>query len=301
MNSEVHRRSDSEVYEFSELTLEEYKRVATLREPLWNVFHVEEKFRLLLANYEEFEQEILRRTNHHMIFSETGRRGEGRYEMSRKLVNLLTMSRIYVDQVKHSVGDNESVEFTNVAKCFQEQYDRHLGYRTMETLLNFIQRRGLPVQCIIYGGVSSNSETGDSVKHICNPYLLTKSLYAEGDFDAKVLSELEGIADRRGQVDLKSLVRAYLVGIAAIHRCLREVMCTGTKAAEAAINDVCEHRMKSFQRDGLAGVELAQEDTGKITSAILVLPLVFKPWKDPTKADLDFERHFVTSQIDPNL
>ena len=67
---------------------------------------LEEKIHLVIANYEEFEREILTLTLVHMVHHNPNwsSMSTARLLLDRRIVNLLSTCRLYVDQVKHSVG-----------------------------------------------------------------------------------------------------------------------------------------------------------------------------------------------------
>ena len=65
----------------------------------------------------------------------------------RKIANLLSAARLYVDHAKqhvHRILALDPVTTFDVGATLSTQYDLRFGYRCMEALRNYVQHRGLP-------------------------------------------------------------------------------------------------------------------------------------------------------------
>ena len=111
---------------------------------------MEEKYDLLVQNYLEFEITLLEITardmvrfhqDYHLLHQE-------RNMIDRRLANLLSVGRIYVDHTKQYVNriltEEAGGEF-DVSAAFSRQYDSRFGYRCMEALRNHVLHRGFVV------------------------------------------------------------------------------------------------------------------------------------------------------------
>lgn len=286
---------------FLELTSDEHAVVRKARQRLLDVKRIEQKFRLLLANYAELEEELLRLTNRKLVYDRAtwGSMSDDLYEISRRLINLLTTSRLYIDQVKHDISGmygKESQQFEELEKAFREQHDNLLGYRAMESLRNFAQHRSLPLHGIYYHETRTNSKRGDRWEHICTPTISIEAIEAEGGFrPRKVLEELKPLA-QKNEVDLKPLAREYMTGLASAHTKLRSLINTDVMAAEIDFDSVVEKSVEKFGQD-LVGVALVQEEPdGIATSVLYLIPDVIARRKELMSDVSNFHEHFSSSQ-----
>jgi hypothetical protein len=115
---------------------------------------IEEKFDLAISNFAEFEQELLSLSVRHLIRRDHqwDQMSTDRLLLNRRLINLLSTCRLYIDQVKHDTGSAELPNGTRelFKRALAKEYDRSLGYRVMEALRNFMQHKSLPVTGISY-------------------------------------------------------------------------------------------------------------------------------------------------------
>lgn len=286
---------------FLELTSDEHAVAKKARQRLLDALHIEQKFRLLLANYAELEEELLRLTNRELVYGKVtwSSMHDDLHEISRRLINLLTTSRLYVDQVKHDISgmygkDSQQVEASN--NVFNEQYDKLLGYRAMEALRNFVQHRSMPLHGIRYNRARTNSKSGDLCEHICTPTIGIETIDAEGGFKAQVLEELKALAEQKNELDLKPLVREYMTGLGSAHTKLRSLIDTDVKAAETSFNNVVKKFAEKFGQD-LLGVALVQEEPdGTATSILYLVPDVIARRKELTSHVSNFRQQFSSSQ-----
>src|ERR1700736_3278799 len=90
-----------------ELTAEEFARITAVMKRIHIAADIEEKLDLLLENYMEYEHELLALGLHYSVFpaSLDDQRVFSEFRViNRRVVNLLTAARTYVDQVKHAIS-----------------------------------------------------------------------------------------------------------------------------------------------------------------------------------------------------
>lgn len=116
-----------------------YEQVKTAKSSCLFALEIEEKFALLLDNYYEFECELLRLAEASLIWPHRDHQHsmQERLTLDRRLVNLLTACRLYLDQTDHGLSSlfgHSSRERDNVTRFKHELYEKHWGYRFMEAL-----------------------------------------------------------------------------------------------------------------------------------------------------------------------
>ena len=121
---------------------------------------IEERFNLVMTNYEEFEREILTTTLAYMVRTNPtwGGMFSDRLLLNRRIVNLLNTGKLYVDQVKNSV--NKSAAQIGCTReqseaVFSEQQEKAPGYRIVAALRHHFQHRSLAILNI--SGASSGN------------------------------------------------------------------------------------------------------------------------------------------------
>lgn len=287
---------------FVELEPADFQAAVVARQRLMNALHIEEKFRLLLGNYAEFEEELLRLTSRQLIFGHAswGSMLDDLFEISRRLINLMTTSRLYIDQVKHDISDmygKDSKQFETLENAFRAEYDKRLGYRVMEALRNLVQHQSLPIHGLNYVSSRTNSKPAIAFESICTPSIRLETLEEAGSFKASVLAELKGAVSQKKELDLKPLVREYVTGLLAAHIELQKLLEADIEAAETTFTDVLQ-RFEKVYSAALPGIALVEEEPDGITKTTLYLiPGVIPRRKELMPGERDFRRYFVSSQV----
>ena len=103
----------------------------------------EEKFELVINNFLELEDNVHRGILENMVLR--GRRiewfNEQRNTLNRRLYNLLSGCRSYIDYVKQ-YSNAILGNFDFLSEAFSSHYDNHFSYRLMEALRNFVTHGG---------------------------------------------------------------------------------------------------------------------------------------------------------------
>ena len=107
---------------------------------------MEEKYEVLVSNYLEFEKEMLIYSAECMIRNNlnTDAFSKIKMDLNRRLVNIMTAARSYIDQVSRdirSIVPHEIKENDFVKKALSDKYDELFEYRFMESLRNHVQHR----------------------------------------------------------------------------------------------------------------------------------------------------------------
>ena len=157
---------------------------------------IEQKFDLVMGNYEEFEHEILTVTLAYMVRPNltSSRMSSARLLLNRRIVNLLSTCRLYVDQVKLSVNRSSTHVGCTLAQAeevFSEQYDKALGYEIMETLRNHVQHRSLAISGILYSSRIEDGPGGTLFSFTLSLELDIEALRDDNSFKRNTLHKLE--------------------------------------------------------------------------------------------------------------
>ena len=253
--------------EFSlEVSKADYEGTAAAKKNLIHALAIEEKFHFFLENYREFVEGLLVSALHHSIFSEHAwSEAMGHLNFAnRRLLNLLTTAKLYLDQVCHdlsSIYGNTSHHVRSFRLLMNQEYEKHFAYRFLDALRNYSQHRGLP----IHGGGYARElhESRELADWIVSMELTVNSreLKGDGKFKASVLAELEQLG---ADVSIKPFVREYVCCLGRMHEKVRETMASDVAAWTSAIQGMRQRFRSKHAREELIGLYMSlQDDKGK--------------------------------------
>jgi hypothetical protein len=186
------------------------------------IFNVEESYDILISNYVEFEQEILKLTLQNMIFSDYT--SEGFYELkmllNKRLINLLSSVKLYQDLVKHQIPGyfEDRKKFQNrINNLFATEYDNNEHYKFMEELRKFTQHAGLAIHLTIFNMKRTNLEKNYQIEYSINFASYSDKLKEDKMFNLSKFSKIEE------KIDLKIATRHYVQSISIIHESTRKL------------------------------------------------------------------------------
>ena len=253
------------------LTETEYEELKVARDAVLELLFAEEKYDLVVQNYLEFETELLGTTVQNILTNATdwqwfqSKRGL----LNRRLVNLLSAARGYIDHFGHVVhvlfGRDSPRALASMAQL-SRHYDSCLGYRVLDALRNYTQHRGFPIHALELSSKLLESEPRNRFKFGIAVYTKTSYLREEKKFKAAVLEELDNLG---GRVDLKPLVRDYVAALAESHESLRVDLTDSVALWEGSIEAAIERFRSAFPSEpslkGLAAVVIdGQRRTGEV-------------------------------------
>jgi hypothetical protein len=246
-----------------ELTAGEYTDLLEAIERTYLATGVEEKLDLLLENFLEYEQELLHIALQNSLFTALDdHRGFREAQLiNRRVVNLLTAARMYVDQVKHAVSTyfkSASGSAPNVAVLLSVEYDEHLEYRIAEALRNYAQHQDLPVQQISWPSEWEDmDEPHHRLRFWVTPSIVVEELATAGEFKATVLAELKKTGKK--SFPLTPILRQYVESLASVHAKIRDSL-----SAQAALDhqtvEAAMVRARAELRESLVGLVISAGD-----------------------------------------
>lgn len=202
-----------------ELTATEYTTLVDATDGIRLATDVEEKLDLLLENYLEYERELLQLALQSSLFTAIDEHREFTEAqlVNRRVINLLSSARMYIDQVKHCVSRySSSTSAPDVATLFSAEYDQHWEYRVAEELRNHSQHRALPVHYMTWrSGWEERDSERKRLRFSVVPSVSLKELENEGGFKPAVLADLRKSSKER--FHLTPILRRYVECLASVH------------------------------------------------------------------------------------
>lgn len=248
----------------------QYDSFKRASEVLSNGLAMEGKYEILVSNYLEFEKEILDHTAQLMVRNLYDYEDFFHVRMSfnRKLVNLLTSARLYVDQlyrhVKAAIPGEQTVK-EDVERLFSIEYDKKLEYRFMEALRNYVQHRGIPVHLIGLNSSSDNSGEERQLIYSIELASLKEDLQGDDDFKKSVLKEIPD------EVDLKMATRVYIEGISKVHCAARKLVEQSLKESRSIIDNARASYQKVYLDESVVLYAICLEKNNVVDSVPLIL------------------------------
>jgi hypothetical protein len=230
------------------ITAAEFEEIRRAGRNLGKALAIEETYHLVLENFQELEVEMLRLTLRRALrvdFEWTAMM-EDLHLLDRRLVNLLSTARLYLDSTRNTVGTmygKNSSHFASVSAATSEQYDSRLGYRVMEALRNHIQHCGLAIAFISFDGEWPRNDSDERAFRRRTLMMRVDPLRLEEDdtFKPSVIAEMKA---NSAACDLKPLVRDYITGIGQVHGRVREMLAADLPAWETVVRDTIARYLK---------------------------------------------------------
>lgn len=243
------------------ITVAEFNSLKADLKTLVELSDVEEKFSAFMDNYFELERSLLEETLRAMIYSEHGpdRLMGPKHTISRRIINLLTAIRLYLDTYPHHLNRflpaGDALEQVKAAPS--RAYDRSLSYRIMETLRNYAQHEDLPVHGWEVNQYWDDSTEPSLMKAQVNPSLDVAVLSEAEKFKKTVLKELTGKT-----VALKPLIREYIEQLGLVHEEFREATKSLREYSTNMIKDAVARFVAQYPGSDISVVALPVNEEG---------------------------------------
>jgi len=220
-------------------------RYETIREHKANLLYaleIEERFDILLGNYIEFEEDILKMALRHVVIrkQEPNDWNTQRREMNRRIANFLSSAILYRDHLKHhirSIFGEGSPQEIGIEKEISFHYDSSFSYRLMEAIRNYVQHRGVAVPSISVMFQLTKLQPGAQVACTVTPQMMKKYLLADPKFKASVQQEIEALPDT---TDLKPQIREYMTRLNLLNNWVRSLLNDECSTWEKTIRNTIE-------------------------------------------------------------
>jgi hypothetical protein len=230
----------------------EYSAIARAKQGVLTALALEEKFSLLLENYAEYESELLDVAVRSSIFSHQAwsEFQSDIHAVNRRLVNLLTATKLYADHVDHELirlyGRGAAVPST-----YRDERDKSrasvLSWRALELLRNVVQHRDFPIHEL---SLESSADRDDPdrgfVRHSVHPSIAVQRLASDRRMDARDRQTLVDLAAKGQNLQLTPMVREYVAAIARLHGLIRGAMAPDLDVWDLAISSALEKARAAF-------------------------------------------------------
>jgi hypothetical protein len=303
MNWAIRRLAGSST-EWVSIDQAEYNSASTALNNVLHVLELEEKWDVLIGNYEELEVELLRLTTEKAIHrkSDWHDGARNRRLLNRRVNNLLSSCRLYLDHLRHSftnVFGPDSAQLSTIDDARHREYDASFSYRLLEELRNYTQHRRLPIDIELTTFKPTSYGEDSQVACALTPMLTTANVLEDDKVKARFRPELEKQVDR---IDLKVHCRGYVHGLYNIHLDVRCLVEPRIKEADGIITDLM-NRYTVIHSHSLLGLHIvAQSDESPYPVVTEKNPLFKEPLLElramQERNDLrpDFARHYITGQ-----
>lgn len=259
-----------------EIDKERFNFLKQARHTLLEAFALEEKYEILVSNYLELEQQIVRQAVVAQVRTQSdySEYFEFRMVFNVALVNLLTAARLYVDQFPRHVRDclADKSQLAHAKSWLNQAYDSTFEYRFMEALRNHVQHNGIPLHWWSIGSQRTDEGLREFSVSLCAE---KKHLAEDMEFKKTVLTE----GDEK--VDLLIATRVYMQSLSEVHSKARDAISKAVAVARLAIQEEQARYQSSSSgaEDSLLGLEAQATENGTIVDRV---PLFLK-WDDVRK------------------
>jgi uncharacterized protein with HEPN domain len=282
----------------------EYKKIKTVKNNLLEIFYIEEKFDIFIGNYLEFELDLLKYAAYHMVrgYGTHNELHRGLNQIIRRIINLLSTGRLYLDQSIHNLNNIPSIKSINIEEIKKEknkQYDQYLGYRAMEALRNYVQHRGYPIQGLTYNNKLVGKDPNEKYLFSITPYIQVQEFEKDNKFKKEVLEEIKRLGEK---VDLKPLIREYVEALWNIHAKIRELLKSDIleweKLFQNTINKVPNNNSKIRSNISLSAVK--QNEDGSYVDPIEIDKFIIEYRQELQRKNSTFinlSKRYVTNEV----
>ena len=246
-----------------ELTADEFEEISKSKLNLIIALGIEEKFNLVLENYLEFERELLEMVLGRLIFADTSWSGfqNDIYVLNRRLANLLSACRTYIDQLQHDLSQvfgRNSTELASFRDKLEDEKKSTLGFRAMEALRNHAQHFSFPIQSLMFTSTLDETGVNRTVKNTVSPSLSITELKDDRQFDEDLITDL---FNSDTEILLTPLVRDNVEALGRIHRVVHSSLDGNLLAWDAVMHNAIQRWKNQFGDEhlGLAAVRVSSD------------------------------------------
>lgn len=249
-----------------EISENEFFLLGSAKQTLNSAYAIEEKWEILIHNYLELEKQLLEQAtintvrpnlNHQNLFND-------RMVLNACLVNLLTSTRLFLDQLAHDIcycvpGDPDARNTLDLKRS--HAYDECFEYRFMEALRNYTQHQSLPVHYFQPSSQWKKIDTYENMEFTVNIFAQRELLAEDKDFKKAVLAEMPE------KVDLTVAARRYVESISYVLNTARTLMVDSVILARTTIEDA-QQKYADVHGGNLLGLKAYQFSDGEAVSSI---------------------------------
>ena len=226
-----------------EIDEERFSILKFSKDVLTHALAIEEKYEILISNYIELEKQVTNEIIAHMAMRSIECQDDFKtlISLNIKMVNLLTSTRLYTDQllshISFCLSDRPEIK-EKIKGLFSTEYDSNFEYRFMEALRNYVQHKGLAV----HNGSHKKGWKNNYSRLEYSLYFSAKKseLALDKNFKKSILDEMPD------EVDLHSASRSYVESMSRVHEQTRHMINEVVEKSRLAIEIAREDFKKAY-------------------------------------------------------
>ena len=281
-----------------EITAEEYKELENAQRVLSNAQEIEVKSDIMIANYLEFEKQLLYNTATLMVrnIADYLKFFEIRQSLNIRMVNLLTSTKLYHDQLNQNVSKCvPGVIYLKkkIEELFEKESHENINYHFMEALRNYVQHKGLPVHWTRHAMRWTSTDDDGLLEYNLELGLELSHLKDDRKFSKGGLNKLGE------NINLKSTTRSYIESLSNVHESARNIIAKTVSEARKLIENT-HLRYPNVTLGGLATLCACKKtNRGQLTSIPLLLNWdnVRLKLQDRNRKLINLRKRYVTSVL----
>lgn len=234
-----------------------FEQLKQAKECLSEILSFEEKYELLLSNYMELEKECLLISAQNMVYEDNEYMNffDIKLLFNQRIVNLLTTSRLYIDQLsQHIKACNLNID---IKSFFSYEYDNNFEYRFMEALRNYVQHRGLAVHFTSIGSNWTSLDDDGEIQFKTRVYTKKDEVEKDSAFKKSVAKEMPD------KVDIIYASRSYIESISKVHCNIRKILSDVAISSRQIVEEIIHEYEKTSNGKSIGLGIVCLENNGK--------------------------------------
>ena len=288
-----------------EISKEEYERIQVACDGIWTLIGIEEYWDSLVQNYIELEMEFLKAAMNSMVLTHRSfhEMHQIRLGFSRRLSNLLTSCKSYLDQTPHQLKEIEDCTFADSFESLKNAArESHFCYRAMSFLRNHAQHRNVPLHgarfessWIERPGVSKEEQ--ELLRYSVSGNIDIAKLESDPELKSRLREEFKHQAEH---LDVAAVTREYIEALGAVHLGVRELTSSLLTKWKGIIQESIARYGSKTDGDvgGLCVTEFDETDTSKPKIEVFIDPIVhLETLMLRNGSMVNLRKRFVTNEI----
>ncbi len=260
----------SDSYEISDQFCD---KINNARDFLVNILMIEEKFDIVLENYNEYEVELLSIASSYNVFPNNVQSSlqNARILLNRRIINLLATGSMYSNQlfgyVKRYFGKDSLINH-DLLHHHNSIINNNQGYKFGIFLRNYTLHFDAPVDSISYSLKNTSTSDEPMIGCIVKPKIKKDKLIKDRKFKTSLVSDEKIFGLEKDHIDLRLPIRYYMEGLNSLHSYFRLITKTTVDKSDSAFNEIFEIVKENFENNSLDGIVVLREDENQSYSEI---------------------------------
>lgn len=248
---------------YIELTKNEYNNLKHARDSLFNYLFLETVFDYIMENYCDYEEETLKIATKMLVFhiNDYFEMNTQRDTLSRKIVNLLTVFKMYNDQkpkyINKMFGRNSKT--VKSLTLNDDHLSNNIIFQTIDFLRDYVQHRGFPIQNLVFSHDTIDNNDSKVLRHRAIPKIDINQLKTDSKMKSSVLKYLNEISVNN-YVELAPIIKEYIQLIGSSHDSFRKVVSININSWIDSIHQMLEQVSEIYPKALKSGASIVVLD-----------------------------------------